>query len=542
MGSAVSVTSNEKELQMYPRRFQVTAQGGLLDSITWSFRTPSKLARDKWLHCITRNCKLLATEKPRDIIPSFQHYQTIMKRMNQSLRCVDYRVKSRAIPNCVTGAQITAYILDQGYTTTRALAIQLGHRMATYAGLFHRVTLDYDFQDSKELVFQLKTDEEDRQVWYTNTIDTKLFWKYVSCNDVEPLDSKPSITLINPLFYESFAARKNCAMCTRAFRVYRRKYHCQTCGRVLCSKCTQVEEEGTRRRCVGCITVEKPKISRPAAARCQHCQYDECAPKHIALTQLSATPLPYDARPIFSPVQHDALDSLVEMSAIASNCRDIVVSIVTNTDQFILASTDKHSFSTHKVAIMVASTGQSLICRDTRKDVRFQQVDLGFYAAFPLLDVDSGVVIGVLEMMDSKPRLNCGGIAEKSKAVVHLAAQTLKRQIKGVPLELPLDYNVATPSSEDGHEKSKHLVHLVPLDLATLLGEDSTALDVATPLSEDGESEDSIADEINLGLPPLSSGDDENSELGTPASCLSINISLLDGVEAIEDVDSDQDD
>ncbi|KAK1934289.1 1-phosphatidylinositol 3-phosphate 5-kinase FAB1 [Phytophthora citrophthora] len=301
LGLGVTVTdiSNPEASTKFPRRFDLTCNGGLLPKTEVNFRTKSRKDRDLWVQVISTNLQILAC--PRGLDPRFgvRELAPVTNKMRQDLMLHPIRIRSDLTVKCATGESIVTFLVSQGHVPDRVTGAAFCRQLVSM-NLLHHVMWDRDFTDSPEpfVIIALGSDmeslhdtEDDYHVaHFLKYMDSRKFWKYIASPDAvdassltaasnvssgsrraassstfldrstSSSDSGRGVGLIPgsddeaarfstlsvsnsiPPTPDSVAEKKarKCAVCTKSFNPLRRRHHCRQCRAVICSNCSVV--------------------------------------------------------------------------------------------------------------------------------------------------------------------------------------------------------------------------------------------------------------------------------------------------------------
>ncbi|KAJ8539137.1 hypothetical protein ON010_g12735 [Phytophthora cinnamomi] len=301
LGLGVSVTdiSNQEASAKFPRRFDLTCNGGLLPKTEINFRTKSRKDRDLWVQSIATNLQCLAS--PRGLDPRFgvRELTPVSNKMKHDLMLHPIRIRSDLTVRCATGEAIVTFLVSQGIVSDRVTGTAFCRQLVAM-NLLHHVMWDRDFTDSPEpfVIVAIDNDadglvdvEDDYHVaHFLKYMDSRKFWRYIASPDAVDgsslttasnvssgsrraafLDRSTSssgsgrvIGLIpgsddegsrfsmlsssnshsgmlppKPDIPVEKKARK-CAVCTKSFNPLRRRHHCRQCRAVICSSCSVI--------------------------------------------------------------------------------------------------------------------------------------------------------------------------------------------------------------------------------------------------------------------------------------------------------------
>ncbi|KAG3117166.1 hypothetical protein PI125_g3998 [Phytophthora idaei] len=300
LGLGVSVTdiSNPEASTKFPRRFDLTCNGGLLPKTEVNFRTKSRKDRDLWVQAISINLQFLTS--PRGLDPRFgvRELAPVTNKMRQDLMLHPIRIRSDLTVKCATGESTVTFLVNQGLVPDRVTGVAFCRQLVSM-NLLHHVMWDRDFTDSPEpfVIVSLDSDEDcqvdtegDYHVaHFLKYMDSRKFWKYIASPDAvdassitaasnassssrraasssafldrstSSSDSGRNIGLIpgsddeatrfstlstsNSIPPTADSAEKKarkCAICTKSFNPLRRRHHCRQCRAVICSNCSVI--------------------------------------------------------------------------------------------------------------------------------------------------------------------------------------------------------------------------------------------------------------------------------------------------------------
>ncbi|ETM99405.1 hypothetical protein PPTG_18865 [Phytophthora nicotianae INRA-310] len=299
LGLGVSVTdiSNPEASTKFPRRFDLTCNGGLLPKTEVNFRTKSRKDRDLWVQAISINLQFLSS--PRGLDPRFGagELAPVTNKMRQDLMLHPIRIRSDLTVRCATGESIVTFLVNQGLVPDRVTGAAFCRQLVSM-NLLHHVMWDRDFTDSPEPFVIVALDDEDSQVdtesdyhvaHFLKYMDSRKFWKYIASPDAvnassitsasnvssgsrraasssafldrstSSSDSGRNIGLIPgsddeasrfstlstnnglpPTADNVEKKARKCAICTKSFNPLRRRHHCRQCRAVICSNCSVI--------------------------------------------------------------------------------------------------------------------------------------------------------------------------------------------------------------------------------------------------------------------------------------------------------------
>ncbi|KAI9997972.1 hypothetical protein PInf_002306 [Phytophthora infestans] len=301
LGLGVSVTdiSNPEASTKFPRRFDLTCNGGLLPKTEVNFRTKSRKDRDLWVQAISINLQFLTS--PRGLDPRFaaRELAPVTNKMRQDLMLHPIRIRSDLTVKCATGESVVTFLVNQGLVPDRVTGVAFCRQLVSM-NLLHHVMWDRDFTDSPEPFVIAALNAEDGQAdtegdyyvaHFLKYMDSRKFWKYIASPDAvdassftaasnvssgsrratsssafldrstSSSDSGRNIGLIpgsddEATRYSTVSistsnspppsvdnvekkARK-CTICTKSFNPLRRRHHCRQCRAVICSNCSVI--------------------------------------------------------------------------------------------------------------------------------------------------------------------------------------------------------------------------------------------------------------------------------------------------------------
>ncbi|KAG6973997.1 hypothetical protein JG687_00000578 [Phytophthora cactorum] len=194
LGLGVSVTdiSNPEASTKFPRRFDLTCNGGLLPKTEVNFRTKSRKDRDLWVQAISINLQFLTS--PRGLDPRFgvRELAPVTNKMRQDLMLHPIRIRSDLTVKCATGESTVTFLVNQGLVPDRVTGVAFCRQLVSM-NLLHHVMWDRDFTDSPEpfVIVSLDSDEDcqvdtegDYHVaHFLKYMDSRKFWKYIASPD-----------------------------------------------------------------------------------------------------------------------------------------------------------------------------------------------------------------------------------------------------------------------------------------------------------------------------------------------------------------------
>ncbi|KAL3672338.1 hypothetical protein V7S43_003027 [Phytophthora oleae] len=301
LGLGVTVTdiSNPEASTKFPRRFDLTCNGGLLPKTEVNFRTKSRKDRDLWVQVISTNLQVLGC--PRGLDPRFgvRELAPVTNKMRQDLMLHPIRIRSDLTVKCSTGESIVTFLVTQGHVPDRVTGAAFCRQLMSM-NLLHHVMWDRDFTDSPEPfvivaldseVESLHDTEDDYHVaHFLKYMDSRKFWKYIASPDAVDASSLTAVsnvssgsrraasssTFLDRSTSSSDSGRaigiipssddeaarfstlsvsnsipptpgnaaekkaRKCAVCTKSFNPLRRRHHCRQCRAVICSNCSVI--------------------------------------------------------------------------------------------------------------------------------------------------------------------------------------------------------------------------------------------------------------------------------------------------------------
>ncbi|KAL4160654.1 hypothetical protein PRNP1_001218 [Phytophthora ramorum] len=297
LGLGVSITEleNPEAVTKFPRRFDVSCNGGLLPKTEVNFRTKSRKDRDLWVHAIASNLQCLTSPRGQDPRFGVRELTPVASKMRRDLVLHPIRIRSDLTVRCATGEAIVAFLLNQALVPDRVSAAAFCRQLVAM-NLLHHVMWDRDFTDSPEpfVIVHVDNDvdsvtdtEDDYHVaHFLKYMDSRKFWKYIASPDAVDASSLTaasnvssgsrraalSSTFLDRSTSSSDSGRgvlsgaddeaisrfstlsvsnaasdiaadkkaRKCAVCTKSFNPLRRRHHCRQCHAVICSNCSVI--------------------------------------------------------------------------------------------------------------------------------------------------------------------------------------------------------------------------------------------------------------------------------------------------------------
>ncbi|GMF21209.1 unnamed protein product [Phytophthora lilii] len=301
LGLGVSVTDidNPEASTKFPRRFDLSCNGGLLPKTEVNFRTKSRKDRDLWVQAIASNLQVLASPRGQDPRFAVRELAPVANKMRHDLVLYPIRIRSDLTVRCATGEAIVTFLVNQGLVPDRAAAAAFCRQLVSM-NLLHHVMWDRDFTDSPEpyvivaidndVDSLLDTEDDYHVAHFLKYMDSRKFWKYIASPDAVDASSltaasiassgsrraASSSTFLDRSTSSSDSGRgfsvipgsddeaarfstlsvsnsvpptpdnpaekkaKMCAVCTKSFNPLRRRHHCRQCRAVICSSCSVI--------------------------------------------------------------------------------------------------------------------------------------------------------------------------------------------------------------------------------------------------------------------------------------------------------------
>ncbi|OQS06865.1 hypothetical protein THRCLA_01107 [Thraustotheca clavata] len=299
------------------------------------------------------------------------------------------------------------------------------------------------------------------------------------------------IALLPPHEWANPDSVKKCQLCDKSFTPLRRKHHCRVCGAVVCGTCgvfTNLVVGGELvnvRVCTNCRGADchrhflkqgsatsteaswVPTASSTCSSQnsCADCE-DLCAPTTVTSYRLNfhwehswpKAPVPSDEPQRLEALKNTQVlqaepeplfEHLCNMAATAAKCPIAVLGFIDKNAFRIVAQYGLPESLPRVLSRDVAYASHTimspnpLICRDTSQDIRFsrnaimrEQWNVGFYASCPIV-LDSGDIIGVLEVYDGEARSHCSCIGDRLETIVKVVVKHLD-EILRVPEPAPV--------------------------------------------------------------------------------------------------------
>ncbi|OWZ13305.1 hypothetical protein PHMEG_00013389 [Phytophthora megakarya] len=192
LGLGVSVTdiSNPDASTKFPRRFDLTCNGGLLPKTEVNFRTKSRKDRDLWVQTITNNLQCLASARGQDPRFGVRELAPVTTKMRQDLMLHPIRIRSDMTVRCATGESIVTFLVEEDHVPDRVTAAAFCRQLVGM-NLLHHVMWDRDFTDSPEPFVivaienedTLETEDDYYVAHFLKYMDSRKFWKYIASPD-----------------------------------------------------------------------------------------------------------------------------------------------------------------------------------------------------------------------------------------------------------------------------------------------------------------------------------------------------------------------
>jgi hypothetical protein len=296
LGLGVTVTdlANPDAAAKFPRRFDLSCNGGLLPRTEVNFRTKSRKDRDLWVQAIVSNLQCLASPRGQDPRFGVRDLAPVASQLRHGVMLHPIRIRSDLMVKCATGESIVTFLVSQGLAPDRAAGAAFCRQLVVM-NLLHHVMWDRDFTDSPEPFVIVALDDVDSLLDPADTyhvahflkyMDSRKFWRYIASPDAVDASSvtaasiassgsrraASSSTLLDQSTSSSDSGRgfgvmvddeasrfstlsrgaasktdnatekkaRKCAVCTKSFNPLRRRHHCRLCHAVICSACSVV--------------------------------------------------------------------------------------------------------------------------------------------------------------------------------------------------------------------------------------------------------------------------------------------------------------